>query len=170
MDQKNLSELKSKTTEFILQTSTFKDILSTAATKIVALAKSAKSEADVVYAFDTVYLELLKNVLGLEFKPSKEESIDTVKMTANGRKSKKGRIDSRIGSVVIEFKHPSKLKSKAHVDDAISQTFEYLNGLNNKEQSTYFGFVTDGINAVSLRLEEALLRNSDEKPNLLKLS
>ncbi|WP_228490440.1 hypothetical protein, partial [Vibrio parahaemolyticus] len=110
-------------------TSTFKDILSTAATKIVALAKSAKSEADVVYAFDTVYLELLKNVLGLEFKPSKEESIDTVKMTANGRKSKKGRIDSRIGSVVIEFKHPSKLKSKA-----------------------------------------ALLRNSDEKPNLLKLS
>lgn len=164
MDKTNLLELKSKATEYILQTPQFKKVLSTAATNVASLAKSAKSEADVVYAFDTEFLELLKSTLDLDFKPSKEESVDTVKMTASGRQNKKGRIDSRIGSVVIEFKHPSKLQSKVQVDDAINQTFDYLKGLNEKLPSTYFGFVTDGLNTISLRLEDGSEHKGSLRP------
>ncbi|EKO3914956.1 N-6 DNA methylase [Vibrio fluvialis] len=153
MNFNEIEELQSKAAEYILQSNEFVNILANTAKKISSLARAAKTEADVVYAFDSEFLELIKTLLGLQFRPSKEESVDTVTMSANGRKNGKGRIDSRIGSVVIEFKHPSKFSTQAQVDSAVAQTLSYLNGLNDKSPGSYYGFVTDGVNSISLRLE-----------------
>ncbi|MGI3070133.1 Eco57I restriction-modification methylase domain-containing protein [Vibrio alginolyticus] len=156
MNIKEIEELQSKATEYILQSQQFMSVLAGTADKITTLARASKTEADVVYAFDSEYLELIKSLLGLQFKPSKEESVDAVTMSAKGRTNKKGRIDSRIGSVVIEFKHPSKFNSQAQIDSAVAQTFSYLHGLNKNHPGSYYGFVTDGISSINLRLEDGV--------------
>lgn len=156
MQSTSISTIKSQAREHVLKSEAFLKFLAKIAEKISLDAKEAKSEADVVYSFDSHYISIIKEALDLDFKPSKEESVDTVKLSVSGRKNKKGRIDSRIGSVVIEFKHPSKFKTEMQIKNAITQTYEYLHGLNKANSGSYYGLVTDGIKSITLRLEDGI--------------
>jgi len=63
---------------------------------------------------------------------------------------RKGRIDSRINTLIIEFKHFSKFKTKKHKDDAIKQILEYLDSFPSEGSEQYVGIVTDGIKAIKI--------------------
>ncbi|GFO73710.1 hypothetical protein BJAS_P4694 [Bathymodiolus japonicus methanotrophic gill symbiont] len=141
-----LDNLKKKKQEFIINDKEFLHSLNELAKKINKTSDKAKNEAEVVSAFDVNFVPFVKDLLDIDFTPNKEESIDTVKYQSEGRKNKKGRIDSRIGSVIIEFKHKSKFKNKVDIDSATDQTLGYLHALNRDEPGQYVGIVTDGLN------------------------
>lgn len=148
---KNKELIKKKQQEFILQDADFYSLLDTTAQEIVEKSKVAKNEAEVVFAFDTCFIPIVRDVLGLKFSPSKEESVDKIKYTSEGRKNKKGRIDSRIGSLIIEFKHYSTLSSQTDIDKAINQTQEYLEAISADSDGQVIGIVTDGIKAIKIQ-------------------
>ena len=153
MKSNNLLKIREKSQDFVINSDEFKSLLTNVASTIRDASNLAKSEADVVYAFDSNYITFIKDVLALDFTPSKEESVDTIKFSSCGRKNAKGRIDSRIGSVVIEFKHHSKLQTTTQKEKAIIQTFEYLHGLNKVDPGQYIGFVTDGVSCIIIRVD-----------------
>ncbi|MEI4550343.1 Eco57I restriction-modification methylase domain-containing protein [Pseudoalteromonas spongiae] len=148
---KNKELIKRKQQEFILQDTDFNDLLDKTAKEIVSKSKIAKNEAEVVFAFDTCFVPIIQDVLGLEFTPSKEESVDKIKYTSEGRKNKKGRIDSRIGSLIIEFKHNSKFTIQADIEKAIKQTEDYLDAISVDSDGQFIGIVTDGIKAIRIQ-------------------
>ena len=108
------------------------------------LSRKAKSEADVISAFDSYFLPVLRSNANLNINYYREESIDIKRIV------KKGRIDSRIGSLVIEFKHFSKFQTKKNQEIAINQIKNYLESLFLDVPQRYFGIITDGINSIKI--------------------
>ncbi len=101
----------------------------------------AQNEATVVNVFDVQLFIFLRKHFGLDYYPSKEEGVDTVRHVA------KGKIDSKIGALVIEYKQPSKLRTASDITKATEQLKDYLKGLYANHEADYIGFVTDGVNA-----------------------
>lgn len=130
--------LKQKQLEFLIQTPEYTKLLADVCSDIVISAQRAPNEASIVTIFELELFSFIKDNLGLKYYPEKEITINTERHVT------KGRIDSKIGALVIEFKHTSKLKTIEHKVKASSQLIEYLNGLNNKHSLDYYGIVTDG--------------------------
>lgn len=134
-----MTSFKEKALELVINTKDFESALDNIASEIRISAKNALNEATMATNFELKLYAFLKNDLGIDFEPSKEESIDTK------RHIKKGRIDSRIGLLVIEYKHHSKLNSLAQQKKATEQLKNYISSMNSDVKQMSVGVITDGI-------------------------
>lgn len=132
------NSLKGKVTEFILSQPEFKSSLKSLLGDIQKQAKAADNEATFAQHFETLLHSFLKENFGLSFLPSKEEKIGTLRHTA------KGRMDSRLGALIIEYKHRSALKNKPEQTAATTQIVSYMQSLHG-ELNHVVGLVTDGL-------------------------
>ena len=97
--------LEKKKLEFLLGSKEYKETLKEVCLDIIKGSESADNEATVVSVFELEIFTLIKEVLGLKYYPEKEKSVSTERHVA------KGRIDSKVGALVIEFKQPSSFNT-----------------------------------------------------------
>lgn len=94
---------KKKQLELIIQSSEYVELLKQVSQDIYNESRKAENEASIVSIFELELFSFINNILGLKYYPEKEKMVNTE------RHISKGRIDSKIGALVIEFKHTSKL-------------------------------------------------------------
>ncbi len=139
MNEDIKKSLKNKRIEFLLGTIEYKKALQEAANAIKLQSSSAPNEATIVSFFEFELYSLIKDIFGLKFCPQKELVVETNFHVA------KGRIDSKIGALVMEFKKTDALVSEKQKTNASSQLISYLNGLNQPDNQDFYGLVTNGI-------------------------
>lgn len=135
-----IDSLKMKQYAAIVKSDEYKALLSNMCEKIVTKSKSAPNEATIESYFDCELFAFFRDVfspLGFEYNPTKESAISTQRHVT------KGRADTTIGALVIEFKQPSTLSSTTLQEKAISQITDYLEGM--ELETELVGFVTDGV-------------------------
>lgn len=141
--------------EVCLKSREYSDFLSAACEDINSHASSAGSEADVAFIVDYTLLNISRNILeplGFEgYHPFKERSVkfsepDGTKFhPIHSPRKKRGRLDTKIRTFVIEYKHKNNYDTKNSIDEAANQAVEYLYALNNEEEGDYQSVVTDGL-------------------------
>jgi N-6 DNA Methylase len=116
----------------------FKKELDELAKSIRTFASAAPNEATLATNFELkIYSQVMRR-LHVEFEPIKEVAIDTV------RHVKKGRIDSRIGALIIEYKQKSKLETEKDRITAEEQIKNYVKHLPEDFRHGAVGVLTDG--------------------------
>ena len=104
MDSKNLGKYTA-----IIKSDEYKKSLDLMADNIIKASMKAPNEATIEGRFDMELFAFFKKYfepLGFEYNPTKESS------TATKRHVSKGRADTAISVLVIEFKQPSTLSSE----------------------------------------------------------
>ena len=125
----------------LLNSIDYKQALSAMANRIVSKSKVAPNEATIESYFDSELFCFFKEKLGLygfDYNPIKEKKIAI-------RHTLKGRADTALSSLIIEFKQPSTLKNKRLKNAAIKQICDYIESLSNQKRELFQGFVTDGV-------------------------
>ncbi len=158
-EKKGLSKLKEKLITVALASKEFKEELKRAQEEINEGANSAKNEATIEAIFERVLYAVLREI-GIKFSPEKEVSIDTRIHTG------KGRMDSRLGAVVIEYKHRSKLTNEQDVTNAQNQIKEYIKSLSKKVNNDIVGFITDGLTIYEIHGKNGLILSTSGKQKL----
>jgi hypothetical protein len=130
--------LEESTREHVLGHPEFKKELASLAKAIRTIAAKAPNEATIATNFELKLYGQMKHRLQVEFEPIKEQLIDTK------RHIKKGRLDSRIGALVIEYKQKSQLDTQKAQDKAVSQIKNYLEHLPDDFRHGAVGVLTDG--------------------------
>ena len=102
------------------------------------MAKPTATEATVEGAFERILYARLREI-GLRFHPQKESSVDLKRHTTRGR------ADSRLGALIIEYKRPSLLKSEAEIDKALGQLKGYVSSLSASAGVPFVGILTNGL-------------------------
>lgn len=143
-----LSVLQKETREQILQNPNLKVILNGLSKDISNSAAFSKNESEVVSVFETRVYKFLSDVFNLNLNFEKEIPVATVRHVA------KGRIDSRVGAVVIEYKHSTKLTSASAQQSATNQISNYLTSLPKQPGQSLIGLVTDGVKAQVVNCDE----------------
>ena len=141
MDQEinhKIKMLKEKLILSALKEPEFLELLKETVSEINLQAKKVRNESTLVTIFELELYGLLKNI-NFKFMPEKEVEIETI------RHVKKGRMDSKIGGVVIEYKHRTKLSTDTQKNKATIQLTDYLIALSKDNSLQYYGFITDGI-------------------------
>jgi hypothetical protein len=136
--------LRQKILRAALAAPEFQSALRDAASEIRGLAKPTATEATVEGAFERILYAQLREI-GLKFHPEKEAVVELKRHVARGR------TDSRLGALVIEYKRPSLLKSSVEIDRAVKQLKEYLIALSKDADSPFIGFLTNGLVAIEVR-------------------
>jgi hypothetical protein len=139
------AKLKAKIVSQVLNDPLFKMSLDEACQEIAAACKTAPNEATVESVFERILYARLKDV-GIPFLPVKEVPIATRRHTARGR------TDTRIGALVIEFKQPSTLARPQDMEAAQSQTQSYLEAIAQEMGGDAVGFITDGLQIGEIRV------------------
>ena len=132
--------LKQKQYIAIVNSKEYKTLLKDMCSRISSKAKTAPNEATIENYFDCELFAFFRDVfepLGFKYNPIKEASISTK------RHITKGRADTAIGALVIEFKQPSTLSNEDQQRKAVDQISDYLAGFDFEGESV--GFITDGI-------------------------
>jgi len=83
--------------------------------------------------------------IGLRFHPEKESSV-TFK-----RHLTKGRADSRLGALIVEYKRPALLKSDSEIDKALGQLKDYVSSLSDENRAPFVGILTNGLVMIEVR-------------------
>ena len=112
------------------------------ANSIKNFSKIAPNEATIESRFDCELFAFFKEMfepLGFIYNPIKEQAINTCRHVS------KGRADTAIASLVIEFKQPSTLSNKQSKNRAINQISDYLKGIQTEDDEILEGYVTNGI-------------------------
>lgn len=128
--------LQNKTIEYILHQPEYWQYLKRALVRINKVAAEATTEATIAFEIDSFLHQLLKNEFGMNLKFVKEE--------ATSRRSARGRIDTRIGLLILEYKHPSKLVTETQQFKASNQIAEYLETACPSMDTESVGIITDG--------------------------
>lgn len=139
MNMTAVNAIKKKQYAAIIHSQEYKQLLSEMSSRIVSKSKTAPNEATIEGYFDSELFSFYREVfspLGFEYNPVKEASI------ATQRHVTKGRADSAIGALVVEFKQPSTLSNSKQQAKAVNQISDYMLGLPSELGSV--GFVTDG--------------------------
>ena len=136
--------LRRKILNVALTAPEFRRTLDEAANEIVSFATSDATEATIEGAFERILYAHLRSI-GLKFHPDKESGVNLK------RHITRGRIDSRLGALIIEYKRPSLLKSDTELNHAIEQLERYLIALSNTSDSPFVGLLTNGIVVVEVR-------------------
>jgi hypothetical protein len=144
-------KLKLKQIEFVIQSAEYPTLLKEVRDDIFRESKKAENEASIVSIFELELFSFIKENLGLKYFPKKEIKINTVRHISEGR------IDSKIGALIIEFKHTSKLKTEEHKAKASTQLIGYLNGLSQKHNLDYIGVVTDGTQCKIINIDNGII-------------
>ena len=133
--------------------------------KIVTKSKSAPNEATIESYFDCELFSFFRSVfepLGFEYNPVKEAAVSTK------RHITKGRADTAIGALVIEFKQPSTLSNDNLQEKAVSQIIDYLSGMELTTELV--GFVTDGTKGCFIvRTEKGIEKETFHKLSIIQL-
>ncbi len=161
--------------------------IDTALTNIIRKSEGSKSEAETSAAFENEIYYLIRKNLSKDIIFQKETPVDGVIHTfgdLSKRKSGKGRLDALINSLVIEYKHHSKLNTAKQKAQAYEQVKDYLKAIytNHSEkcdailtdglQIAYFSYSGEDINSTSLRtlspddietIIKAILNNETKK-------
>lgn len=133
-----LSRLNASTREHVLKQPAFKKMLDKLSKEISSLAITAPNEATISSHMELKLYGLLKDVFNCEFLPDKETQVNTV------RHVKKGRLDSRVGALVVEYKHHTKLVTPSDQKKALGQLENYLKSMTSGAGQTLTGILTDG--------------------------
>ncbi|RVK67255.1 hypothetical protein CN159_15985 [Sinorhizobium meliloti] len=136
--------LKNKLISQAVKDPLFKGALKSAAAEIAQISTTASNEATIESAFERILYSVLKDI-GLRFHPEKEQPIKTRRHTA------KGRTDSRVGALVIEYKQPSTLSTAKAIEGAVSQLSLYLDAISEDAENDAVGFLTDGTKILEIR-------------------
>lgn len=140
VDSNNLlNSLKQKQYNSIIHSSEYKELLKIMCKRIINKSKIAPNEATIENYFDCEFFSFFKDVfgpLGFKYEPIKEQPVSTK------RHITKGRADTAIGALVIEFKQPSTLANVKQQGKAINQISDYLLGIEFETELE--GFITDG--------------------------
>ena len=134
-----LGLLKNKQYTAIINSKEYRSLLKDMCRRISSKAKVAPNEATIENYFDCELFAFFRDVfepLGFIYSPVKEAAISTRRHTT------KGRADTAIGALVIEFKQLSTLSNKESQSKAISQIIDYLEGIETEGDA--IGYVTDG--------------------------
>lgn len=146
-----LQLLEKKKVEFILKSSEYRDMLEQIKNNIIQGCKKSANEATTASVFELELYSFIKTVLNLNFHPDKEVLVGTV------RHITKGRIDSKIGILLTEYKYQSKLEKIEDIKSATEQLKGYMEGLyTEKQDNEYLGIITDGLKIKFLRLEKGI--------------
>jgi hypothetical protein len=158
MTGKQTISLEESTREHVLAHSQFKQELEALAKDIRRIAKNAPNEATIATNFELKLYGQMKSRLHVEFEPTKEEAINTK------RHIKKGRLDSRIGALILEYKQKSQLDTQSGQTKAISQLKNYLEHLRAEEKVGSVGVLTDGwrIKFISLNEDDSFVETAFE--------
>lgn len=138
-EHSSIRALKEKQYSAIIHSKEYKHLLKEMCDRITNKSKIAPNEATIENYFDCEFFAFFREVfepLGFEYNPVKEASV------ATQRHVTKGRADTAIGGLVIEFKQPSTLSNQKMMDKALNQICNYLDGIYN--DSELVGYVTDG--------------------------
>lgn len=104
---------------------------------------NAKTEEDIKIAFETSFKNYLPNY-GIVYDASYEKKV------------KSGRIDAIFGHIILEYKEPNKLSSKAAYNKAVKQTLGYIDSeASLGDRHRYISVLLDGyhIGFVRYRLD-----------------
>lgn len=151
-----LLALKEKQYSAILHSKEYKQLLEEMCNRIKNKSKIAPNEATIESYFDCEFFAFFREVfgqLGFEYNPVKEAAIETK------RHITKGRADTAIGGLVIEFKQPATMQNAKMKDKALNQICDYLEGIY--DDTELIGFVTDGTKGCFvLRDEDGIKKES----------
>ena len=136
--------LRRKLVSVALGSAEFRRALEEAARDIRNSARQTATEATIESRFEMVVYALLRDI-GLSFYPEKEITVEHHRHTARGR------TDSRLGALVIEYKRPSLLRTGTEQDRAISQLGEYLKSLSSTTTVPHVGLLTNGLVVIEMR-------------------
>lgn len=139
-----MKKLRDKLISVGLASTEFLELLKTASDEIVKEAKSAPNEATIEGVFERVLYAALREI-NVKFHPQKEVTVEYIRHTG------KGRLDSRIGAVVIEYKHTEKIKSQKLVILAQKQLEKYISAVSSELDNEVLGFLTDGLSLYEIR-------------------
>ena len=133
--------------ERILSLPELKDAFAEAVEELHSNIKQGDTEATIAGHFERILYAALRDV-GFKFTPTKEEKIETYRHIGYGR------TDSRLGSVIIEYKRPAKFKTDKHVDEAVNQLENYLQSITKDKLTPVYGFLTDGIRFIEIQAQQ----------------
>jgi ribosomal protein S17E len=142
--RKSINELNKKLINIALNSIEFKEQLKFDSEEITKEAKIAKNEATIEGAFERVLYATLRGI-GIKFHPEKEVAVET------RRHIGKGRMDSRIGAMIIEYKHRTKLQSEVNISKAFEQIENYISSKSKEINNDIVGYLTDGIHLYEIR-------------------
>ena len=142
--------LRQKLLNVALTSREFRDTLDEAAAEIRSIAKPDATEATIEGVFESVLYAQLREI-GLKFHPKKQQSVELRRHVTWGR------MDSRIGALVIEYKRPSLLKSKKEIERALSQLKGYIIALSERRDTPFVGLLTDGLVAIEIRAHAGII-------------
>lgn len=131
-----------------LKSGEFNYDINSALTNIVRGAELSKSEAETANIFERELYYLIRCKLGIKLEFRKECPVSGVIHSFGElakRKSGKGRLDAVINSVVIEYKHHSKLTTGTQRQQAVEQVRDYLMAMNANGMGECQAILTDGI-------------------------
>jgi len=131
--------------------------LEEAAIEIKCGAKLSATEATIAGRFERILYATLKDI-GISFHPEKEEAIDTLRHVGRN-----GRLDSRIGAIVIEYKRPAAFQTTSQVSKAKAQLKNYLKALSEYDKCAVYGLITDGNRCVEIKSNLGVIE-SDTDP------
>lgn len=146
----SLVKLRTKLITRALLEPEFMAALNESLTEIKSASSTAKNEATIEALFERVLYALLLQI-GIKFAPEKESIVDTKRHVG------KGRADSRIGSLIIEYKHAKVLKSESGRNKAIKQLSEYAETISHEINSQVRGIITDGSRYYELTAEKGAI-------------
>jgi hypothetical protein len=106
--------------ERTLESVKFKEALQLLSGDISSTAARGRNEAEIASVFETRVYHFIHEVFNLTVNFEKEVPVETVRHIA------KGRLDSRVGALVIEYKHHGKLSSDVDRTKATGQLSNYL--------------------------------------------
>lgn len=139
INNKIYESLRNKQYNAIINSDEYKILLTEMSKRIIEKSEEAQNEATIENYFDCELFAFFRNIfapLGFNYNPQKEVSITTK------RHITKGRADSVIGCLIIEFKQPSTLSNKTQQEKAIEQICDYMNGITI--DTKLIGYITDG--------------------------
>jgi len=145
--------LQSAAVTFLLRSSDFTSSLDTVCDRIKSSIRANSTEKTIEGRFERE-LHTFLLPFGIDYEPEKETGIETTRHITQGR------LDSRIGSIAIEFKKPSAIVSLAQFRVAERQLSIYLEAIARQTNKPTFGFLTDGKELSYYRFENGQLNES----------
>lgn len=122
----------------ILSSAHYKSDIERIADSITSKIKKNDSEATVASVFETEIYHFLKNVFGRDIKFAKEAGSSYL------RHSFKGRMDSFVSDMVIEYKSPRKFETNSDQRQALDQLSGYMYQLSKEKSCKPVGVIVDG--------------------------
>lgn len=125
--------------ESIIDSKEYKIKISEHLTSLLKRTKSAKTESDTAFAFESEIYSFVRNLFNIHVDFRKEVNKSTL------RHKFIGRMDAVCNNLVIEYKKLGKLDKKTDIKIATNQLTNYLLQLLIEDGNEFHGVLTDGI-------------------------